>query len=436
MKKHILAVIIMFSLIVADAKPASALIIDAATLAAKISEWVNKIADATTKITQQVGQAKQWTSQGFSKDELYSLAETYATDNGKKLIKEKMKKVVAGTKQKNKDKISTEKDAYKDGRNLYYDEKIGLMNENITETRNAQAAKESERDRKKLEVQDKQQKYEMSKGTDKESSAYDEYSTAKMEYEALKAACLELDRLALTLESQRDALQIEKSKVGTADDPEYMAYEERLKELDKAKEDETFVNKVGDEEEVEWSMKDNPDIVQKFSPTEKDYTDFIERYFYDPKKLGDASGSQGRIKHQTKIDTLTRERRFLLTNTAAHLLQVTATLRREIPVRTEVIDAMFKNTPKTTGELEAISSYSATRIENAKALVMYAKLQSAKLQYMAARQLLNLDGAKTPNGTYKEFNLEKYILTKEDVDKLVKEAGEANEADNNLTGGN
>ena len=155
---------------------------------------------------------------------------------------------------------------------------------------------------------------------------------------------------------------------------------------------------------------------------------FIERYFYDPEELDSASGDEGRIMHQTKIDAVARERKYLLTNTAAHLLQVTATLRREIPVRTEVIDEMFKNTPKATGELEAISSYSATRIENMKALLMYAKLQSARLQYMAARELLNLNGVKTPNGTYKDFDLEKYILTKEYVDKIVKEADTANNA--------
>ena len=43
---------------------------------------------------------KQMTSQGFNKEELFGLAKEYATENGKKLVQEKMKKVVEGTKKK------------------------------------------------------------------------------------------------------------------------------------------------------------------------------------------------------------------------------------------------------------------------------------------------------------------------------------------------
>ena len=428
MKRLLIATALIFSLAFRPA-PAEALIIDAPTLAAKISEWAGKLADASTQITTHVSQAKQMTSQGFNKEELFGLAKEYATENGKKLVQEKMKKVVEGTKKKNKDKLQAEEDAYVEGRNLYYDEKIGIVEESIKETRSLQTSKESERDQKRAEVQQKKAKYESVKHIPGEAEkAQDEYMTAQMEYDALVAACTELDTLAITLESQRDTLENEKAKVGTSEDPQYVSYQTRLKELDADKEDETFVSKVADEEDIEWSMKSNPDIVNQFTPTEEDYKKFIERYFYDPEELDSASGDEGRIMHQTKIDAVARERKYLLTNTAAHLLQVTATLRREIPVRTEVIDEMFKNTPKATGELEAISSYSATRIENMKALLMYAKLQSARLQYMAARELLNLNGVKTPNGTYKDFDLEKYILTKEYVDKIVKEADTANNA--------
>ena len=405
MKRLLIATALIFSLAFRPV-PAEALIIDAPTLAAKISEWAGKLADASTQITTHVSQAKQMTSQGFNKEELFGLAKEYATENGKKLVQEKMKKVVEGTKKKNKDKLQAEQDAYIEGRNLYYDEKIGIVEESIKETR-SESVKHIPGEAEK---------------------AQDEYMTAQMEYDALVAACTELDTLAITLESQRDTLENEKAKVGTSEDPQYVSYQTRLKELDADKEDETFVSKVADEEDIEWSMKSNPDIVNQFTPTEEDYKKFIERYFYDPEELDSALGDEGRIMHQTKIDAVARERKYLLTNTAAHLLQVTATLRREIPVRTEVIDEMFKNTPKATGELEAISSYSATRIENMKALLMYAKLQSARLQYMAARELLNLNGVKTPNGTYKDFDLEKYILTKEYVDKIVKEADTANNA--------
>ena len=104
MKRLLIATALIFSLAFRPV-PAEALIIDAPTLAAKISEWAGKLADASTQITTHVSQAKQMTSQGFNKEELFGLAKEYATENGKKLVQEKMKKVVEGTKKKNKDKL-------------------------------------------------------------------------------------------------------------------------------------------------------------------------------------------------------------------------------------------------------------------------------------------------------------------------------------------
>ncbi len=429
MKKKTAIICLIIGLATGNANPANALILDAPTLAAKISEWVGKITDATTKVTQQVSQVKQMTSQGFNKEELFSIAEEYASSYGKDLLKTKMKKIVDGTKKKNRDKMETEKEAYVEAQNAYYEEKIGIMDDSIKETENARNEAQTARTQKQAEVDQKKSYYESVKGNlSKEPKAYDEYMKAQMEYDELDKTCQEFDVLLENLEMQRSVLQEEKAKVGTSDDPQYALYEKRLEEMDKEIEEadgeggkEEIVNKSSGNE-AEW---DDENVVKDFSPTEKDYTDFLERYFYNPEDLS-AAGGDARIEHQTKIDAVTRERRFLLVNSAAHLLQVSATLRREIPVRSEIIDEMFQNTPKSTGELEAISSYSATRIENMKALLMYAKLQSARLQYMSAKQLLSIDAIKVPNGNYSDFNLEKYILTKEDVDKAIEEANTAN----------
>ncbi len=429
MKTKIAIICLIVGLTTGYANPANALILDAATLAAKISEWVGKITDATTKVTQQVSQVKQMTSQGFNKEELFGIAEEYATSYGKDLLKTKMKKIVDGTKKKNRDKMETEKEAYVEAQNAYYDEKIGIMDESIKETENARNEATTARTQKQAEVEQKKSYYESVRGNPaEEAKAYDEYMKAQMEYDELDTTCQEFDVLLENLEIQRSVLQEEKAKVGTADDPQYALYEKRLEEMDSEIEEadgeggkEEIVNKSSGNE-AEW---DDEDVVEKFSPTEKDYTDFLERYFYNPEDLS-AAGENVRVEYQTKIDAVTRERRFLLVNSAAHLLQVSATLRREIPVRSEIIDEMFQNTPASTGELEAISSYSATRIENMKALLMYAKLQSARLQYMAAKQLLSVDAVKVPNGNYSDFDLEKYILTKEDVDKAIEEANTAN----------
>lgn len=429
MKKSTAIICLIIGLTTGYAYPAKALILDAPTLAAKISEWVGKLTDATTKVTQQVSQVKQMTSQGFNKEELFSIAEEYATSYGKDLLQTKMKKIVDGTKKKNRDKMETEKEAYVNAQNSYYDEKIGIMDESIKETENARDEAQTARTQKQIEVDQKKNYYESVRGKPaEEAKAYDEYMKAQMEYDELDQTCQEFDVLLENLEMQRSVLQEEKAKVGTSDDPQYALYEKRLKEMDKEIEEadgeggkEEIVNKSSGNE-AEW---DDENVVKDFSPTEKDYTDFLERYFYNPEDLS-AAGGNARVEHQTKIDAVTRERRFLLVNSAAHLLQVSATLRREIPVRSEIIDEMFQNTPKSTGELEAISSYSATRIENMKALLMYAKLQSARLQYMSAKQLLSIDAIKVPNGNYSDFNLEKYILTKEDVDKAIEEANTAN----------
>ena len=431
MKKKIAIICIVTILTASAPQNAQALILDFPTLAAKISEWVGKITDATTKITQQVSQVKQMSSQGFNKEELFGIAEEYATSYGKNLLKVKMKKIVDGTKKKIRDKIEAEKEAQTETKNAYYDEKIAIMEESIQETETVYTQKLSEKTQKTVEVEQKKSYYESVKGNlAEEPKALDDYMKAEMEYKELETVCKELEELLSDLEAQKGALEEEKAKVGTSEDPEYALYEKRLEEMDNEIEEadgdggaEEIMNKSGGDE-TEW---DDEDIVDNFSPTEEDYKDFIDRYFYNPKDLSSA-GADARIEHQTKIDAVTRERRFLLVNSAAHLLQVSATLRREIPVRSEIIDEMFQNTPASTGELEAISSYSATRIESMKALLMYAKLQSARLQYMAAKKLLSVEAIKVPNGAYLEYNLEKYILTKEDVDKAIEEANTANSA--------
>lgn len=418
-------------LMLSTAVPAQALIIDGATLAAKISEWVGKVSDASTKLSQHVSQAKQLSSQGINKEALFGIGKDYFNEYASPWIKKNVKEIVKGTKQKNLEAMEAEKETYVTARNEYFDKKIEMTQKSIDDTTATRKEKESERNKVKSKMESAEQKYEEVKFVPGESEkAYDEYITLKMEYDALETACEELAALEDELLAQLSILESEKAKVGTDADPQYVTYQNRIDELKKEDEEDesSFVDKTEGNEELEWSMKNQDDIVDRFSPTEQDYTDFIGRYFYDPEELGVSGGDQGRLEHQTKIDAVARDRKYLLVNAAAHMLQVTASLRREVPVRTYMADELFANTPKSANELEAISSYSATRIENMRALLMYAKLQSARLQYMAARALLNAEGVKTPDGTYNEFNLEKYILTKEYVDEIVNEAEASNEA--------
>ena len=66
---------------------------------------------------------------------------------------------------------------------------------------------------------------------------------------------------------------------------------------------------------------------------------------------------------QTETDRVMRERKKLLVDTAAHLLQVTATVRREIPERSKQVKEMFdgvrisETTELQRGKLVAARDY-------------------------------------------------------------------------------
>jgi hypothetical protein len=117
-----------------------------------------------------------------------------------------------------------------------------------------------------------------------------------------------------------------------------------------------------------------------------------------------------------------------MVNTAIHLLQVVTSTRREIPLQAHNLEAYANQTSYGKDELEAMSAYAATRIENAKALLLYAKVLSAKLQYIAARDLLNETLAKEiddPTGNtklYEPFDLGKYMLTPEFIKYKLQQA--------------
>lgn len=410
-------------------RPAQALMIDAAALSAKISEWVNKVTDATTKISQQVSQIKQMASQGFNKEMLAELAGEYAKSYGSNLLKaNKMKENVGGTKEKNKDAIEEEKELYVNNKNLYVDEKIEIVNKTVEDTSKLLTETNQSKQQKKIDVESKKQEYEHAIGTPDEAKAYDDYMTAQMEYERLETASSELNDVLNEYKGQLSEWQTEKSKIGTEEDSEYVRYQERLDALESNDTDVGSNNSetpfIGTVEAAAGDEWDKEETIEKYELKEEDYKNFMKYYFYNPKELGNNTD------YQTKIDAVTRNRRYLLINSAVHLLQVSATLRREIPVRTEAIDAMFQNTPQAPGELEAIASYSATRIESMKALLMYAKLQAARLQYTAARELQNLDAVKVPSEDYQyeEFDLGKYILTQEYVDQSISEAEAGNES--------
>ena len=113
--KKLLNVIILATLInLASVRPASALIIDPASLAQKITEWVGKISDATNKIQQQIQQIKLSSLQGFKKDFLADVAGEYLKDYATDFAKKQIELAVKNSKEKEKKKLSDQQEFNKE----------------------------------------------------------------------------------------------------------------------------------------------------------------------------------------------------------------------------------------------------------------------------------------------------------------------------------
>ena len=171
--------------------------------------------------------------------------------------------------------------------------------------------------------------------------------------------------------------------------------------------------------------------MEKYNISEEDYQKFIRAYFYEQDDNAFTNLQDGkalrleRQKHEALGDKIERQRKYLVINTMAHLLQVSATIRRELPIRESKIRYWFEQTKNKEDEITAVSTYANTRIESARALVLYARLQAAKLQYLAAKEIKSTSPkkqGKIEDNQLGKFDLEKYILTQEYVEKLVKDS--------------
>jgi hypothetical protein len=108
-------------------------------------------------------------------------------------------------------------------------------------------------------------------------------------------------------------------------------------------------------------------------------------------------------------------------------MQVTATLRADATSRRILIEEFTKTTVEGEGETESISSYSATKIEYIRALLLYAKMQTAKLQYLAAKEIIDLNETKSFEQSdiknYMNNDLKRWQLTTKDVMEKIRDNG-------------
>lgn len=421
MKKIAIYILSISLLVSANVKPAEALILDPAALAAKISDWVGKINDAVSKVTQQISQVKQMAAQGFNKEALFGAFGDFLGKYGEKLIQQTRANIERSTKEKERQNLSEEKEQYAESSKKYYETKQKVIDENTKEAQSELST--SQKELSKLGVEEKQKKYEqlVSKEASEEqiNDAYNEWQVAKMRGEDLQQRIDEYKIKIDEMKEEKEKVAEEASKIGTSEDPEYQAYEERLQAMDASTEEEVDVNASTEELEEQW---DTQGILEKVTVDNDTYVAFIDKYFYNEENITNSDNNL--VAAQTETDRVMRERKQLLVNTSAHLLQVTASLRREIPKRSSHVKEMFDGVRSTDSEFQAVGYYSSTRIENARALLMYAKLLSAKLQYMAAKDLLVIDAHRTfmSDEDFSKFDLAKYKLTDAYVNNIKEQS--------------
>ena len=416
--------------------PASAaLIIDGTQITGVVNKYVTKIMEITEKVTQQIDQVKLMASQGYNWDSLKELAKDYYNKNGLPInINFKQEKdLVAGTKAKKLEAEEAKAKEYTESSIKLYETKQENAKKDQNTAQKQLEATTNAKNKKEKECNSLQTKYNQMESDNSGSGeeVFIKLAECNSELERLKNEAAEWEAQEKSLKEIIKNIDEQLEKFKENKDPIQQANAKRIEALenDQAEEDSTI--KIDDNGSKEW---DSEDALDSYQINDTEYQAFMLNYFYDSKNLNSGSikgldaEKDKSLAYENYINRIMRNRRYLFVNTAVHLLQVATTIRRELPAKIETADTMFEQVINPEGELEAIIGFSNTRIENAKALLLYAKLLSAKIQYLAARDLINAELKKEifdENGTpkkYQEFNLEKYILTDEYVGKMQEDA--------------
>lgn len=420
MKKFLTCMLVLMMLTVAAPKPANALKIDAASIASKVSDWVGKITDMTTKITQQVSQIKQMATQGFSKEGLLNFAKGYLGDIGKNFAANVQQKLIEDTSKKERARLESDKELHKETGTAFYDGQTNIVESNINEINSLLNKSKSELNSKKRERDSKKTAYENMKARgslEEIEIAFNEYNALEGDVNELELEVKDLESIKEDYEEQKKKLSEEKRKIENEEDADTLRIKSKLQSMKDSDNEIKFNADVGDEEWDKVSM-------DKFSTGEDIYAQFIKKYFYDERNIDGNTIENKIVQSQAEMERVMRARRQLIVDQAAQLLQLTASIRRNIPTRSAKVKEMFDGVTSTDSELQAIGYYSGTKIENMKALLLYAKLQTARLQYMAVKDLSTLTPYRNIDSseeTIKGIDLKKYILTGDYVNKIKEE---------------
>lgn len=437
--KIIMKKIIVIALVVCIAKPAFALKIDAAQIATKISDFTVKITDATSKVTDGISKAKEIASKGFNKEGLLDAVISKLPFDPRKVANPDaiLGDIIGGlqgaavtqietTIEKEKEILQAEIDFYTESTKAYYDAQVEILNENLNEINSKKQEVERELTLKKQEAESKKSACNSARqrGDDNTQELCIDYETIFAEVTNLEMSSKELELAKEELENGIEVLNDEASKVGTEEDATYMQHQAELEALENTN-NEAVVISAEIKEDDEW---DSNGTAEKLVISDETYRAFLRKYFYDPTSVSlREDGGTDLVEDQNEVERARRFRRQLVLSTAVHLLQVSASVRREIPERLEATNEMYEGVISTDSELEAIGYYAGTRMENMRTLLLYAKILSAKLQYMAAKDLLITELRRRGNvedATMSNFELSRYKLTQEYVDAIEKESNE------------
>ena len=423
----ILAVLLNFG---AGRTMAAGPVVDVAAIAQSIGGNTQVIADIAQQAIQHASMIKQAATQGLSLNFWKSLIETAFWGYG---AFETMKPMVQSTKQKNIGLLEQERELYGEASKVEREKKVEIAREDYQKDQKALAEKENEVHNTRLERDSAAEKYQQLRGTGtvEEYRALSDFHKAKNEYDKAVADVEELKRAVKRKGDILAVLEAEAKKAGTREDAKYADMDDRVKIIAEEKEEDAGIIVKADisgGENKEWGKIDD---MEKYNISEEDYQKFIRAYFYEQDDNAFTNLQDGkalrleRQKHEALGDKIERQRKYLVINTMAHLLQVSATIRRELPIRESKIRYWFEQTKNKEDEITAVSTYANTRIESARALVLYARLQAAKLQYLAAKEIKSTSPkkqGKIEDNQLGKFDLEKYILTQEYVEKLVKDS--------------
>ena len=422
----ILAILITFS----GVKPASAnLIVDFTQVVGKISDYIQKVSDSVQKISQRINQIKLAANQGFDLSHIWEINADFLIPEIN--LQTKIRQLVEGAYQKKLQVKQDNQDLYKKGAYTNYEEKKNVAASDVAYLKGELAIAQANLDRTKPECNKKYWDYDVENEVWEKDRKWGIYVECKTRQDLYASQVVELTAAVGTMIGVQVDQTVKENRARRKDKnyKERQKHLETLEEAAETNETDKDAGATGEEREfatVDASGKewDTEGTAKLYAQKNEYYHQFVRRYFYDPedpKFSGKGWGKEKMVLFQSNTDRLNRERRYLYINTAAHLMQIAGTARREIAKRTKAQDKLSAEAAGTIegpNEYNALNSFSATRIEHMKALLLYAQVQSAKLQYLAAKELLQAELRKNiikdeARNKFDKIDLGKYLMETE-----------------------